>query len=149
MLYALEYSIGRMTFAPQIVMKNIKQNIHMFSDYELGVIVKTIKNHEGSYGMRMDEVKWFEFLDYIKGVLHKRNSNKTYNDMRMAKYSLRVLEMLRYDDYPEIREKHLVDMFLEENGIEILDYKYDHRMIEDIILDTKNLINAMEVKYSE
>lgn len=70
LLYALRYAIGRMTFAPTIVMDNIKANIDLFTESDIELIIRDIKDKEiYGYGMECDKKQWLGFIDYLSKEL--------------------------------------------------------------------------------
>ena len=66
LMFAMRYAIGRQTFAPTIVMENIKYNIHLLSSNEIGMMVRDINDHIGSYGMEPDRKQWMNFKEYLE-----------------------------------------------------------------------------------
>lgn len=73
LFYALRYSLGRQTFAPTIVIENIKHNINGFSIHDLETIKKEVLNQEKfGYGMECDKNKWIGFVEYLTQELKKR-----------------------------------------------------------------------------
>lgn len=72
LFYALRYSIGRRTFAPMTVITNIKRNINKFSETDLQLILKEIKEHD-NYGMECDAREWFDLVNYVNKQLEELN----------------------------------------------------------------------------
>lgn len=62
--FAMRYSMGRMTFAPSIVMDLIGSNLHLLSEDEIGMLVSDIEDArnlgEGAY-----REKWLEFKNTL------------------------------------------------------------------------------------
>jgi len=62
--FALRYAMGRMTFAPSIVMDLVRSNLHLLSEDEIGLLVSDIEDArnlgEGSYRDR-----WLEFKNTL------------------------------------------------------------------------------------
>lgn len=76
LFYALEYSLGRQTFAPITVMNNITKNINEFLDWELENMVRRIKSHEelhGNLGSESDKKDWYDFVDYLNRKVGKKD----------------------------------------------------------------------------
>ena len=72
LFYALEYSLGRRTFAPVTVMSNVQSNIDEFEDWELENMIKRIDSHEqlhGNLGSESDKKDWYDFKDYLNRKL--------------------------------------------------------------------------------
>ena len=75
LFYALEYSLGRQTFAPLTTMGNIKENIEEFTDWELENIIHRIESHEqlhGNLGSESDKQDWYDFSNYINQQIYYR-----------------------------------------------------------------------------
>ena len=71
LFYALRYALGRQTFAPSIVIDNIKANIDLFNINDIDLIIKEIEVHEKygtSYGMDCDKKKWMGFIEYLNDI---------------------------------------------------------------------------------
>lgn len=66
LFYAMRYAIGRQTFAPTVVIENIKHNIELFNSNDLQMLIRDIEGHIGSYGMECDERNWMGFKEYLK-----------------------------------------------------------------------------------
>lgn len=75
LIYAFRYSLGRMTFAPIIVVDNIKANIDKISTGDIELYIREIKECS-NYGMDCDKDLWTNFLEYLKLELHKRKEVK-------------------------------------------------------------------------
>ncbi len=71
LVYAMRYALGRMTFAPMTVVKNIKRNIDFFTPYQIEMLIKDIEEQKdfGGYGMECDKKVWMDFKDYLKNKL--------------------------------------------------------------------------------
>lgn len=66
LIFAMRYALGRMTFAPSIVIKNIKNNIDKFTEKDIKILIKDIENV--SYfelGMDHDIKAWVDFKRYL------------------------------------------------------------------------------------
>lgn len=72
LLYALRYAIGRMTFAPTVVIDNIKANIDLFSVDDIELIIRDIKDKEIYYGMDCDKKQWLGFVEYLECEIKER-----------------------------------------------------------------------------
>jgi hypothetical protein len=73
LFYAFRYSLGRMTFAPIIVMENIKANIDNISTDDIKVYIKEIKERENfGYGMECDKRDWLNFVSYLEDEIKRR-----------------------------------------------------------------------------
>ncbi len=69
LLYALRYALGRQTFAPTVVIENIKANIHLFSKQDIKIIIKEIKEQEKyGYGMACDKDTWMGFISFLNSL---------------------------------------------------------------------------------
>ena len=67
LIYAMRYALGRMTFAPTMVIDNIKYNIDLFSADSLRQIIKDIDEQASfGYGMDCDEETWMNFKEYLE-----------------------------------------------------------------------------------
>ena len=77
LIYALRYALGRTTYAPSVVIENIRHNIDKLNDFTLEIMAKEISEHGKlySYGDRCDEDTWLEFLDYLTKSLEMRKNN--------------------------------------------------------------------------
>ena len=66
--YAFRYALGRMTLAPSEVSDAIKENIKLFTDYELNLIIKEIydADDEGRIGMNIDRETWYDLVGFIE-----------------------------------------------------------------------------------
>lgn len=71
LFFAFRYALGRMTYAPDTVMDNIKANIKDISTGDIETYIKEIKECE-NYGMDMDKKHWLNFNDYLENELKKR-----------------------------------------------------------------------------
>lgn len=65
---AIRYALPRMTFAPSIIIENIKENIDKFDADEILSIIKEIEDHNKTFGWdgKCDENTWLGFLSYLK-----------------------------------------------------------------------------------
>ncbi len=72
LIFAMRYALGRMTFAPTIVIENIKSNILNFTQNEIDIMIKDIEYQAGfGYGHKCDEELWLDFADYLKGAVYE------------------------------------------------------------------------------
>lgn len=83
LLYALNYSLGRMTFAPTTVMDNIKTNIKLISKDDITMFLAQINNCY-NYGMECDKNEWLSFKDYIQKQLDYNNNEIQLSDLVKA-----------------------------------------------------------------
>ena len=68
----MRYALGRMTFAPTIVIENIKSNILNFTSNEIDIMIKDIEYQAGfGYGHECDEELWLVFANYLRGFIHE------------------------------------------------------------------------------
>lgn len=83
LLYALRYAIGRQTFAPTVVMDNIKANIDLFTENDVELIIRDIKDKEiYGYGVECDKQNWLRFKEYLDNVIKMRIDNGGLNNER-------------------------------------------------------------------
>lgn len=75
LFFAFRYSLGRKSYAPQIVIDNIKGNIDDIKTEEISSYIKEISECE-DYGMDMDEDEWFAFKEYLEREFNKRKKDK-------------------------------------------------------------------------
>lgn len=69
LFYAFRYALGRASFAPSVVMDNIKANIDDLSIGDVKAYIKEIGECK-HLGMDMDESEWLRFKDYLEDVLN-------------------------------------------------------------------------------
>lgn len=74
LVFALRYSIGRKTYAPSLVIEEIKSNINNVSNNSIEVMIDDIEGHFGSYGDEVDKDNWESFSKYLKNILSKRSN---------------------------------------------------------------------------
>lgn len=74
LLYALRYSLGRMTFAPTTVIDNILSNLNLLTDNDINIIIKEIEN-QSEYGMECDKVTWMNFINSLRSEIVNRKNN--------------------------------------------------------------------------
>lgn len=66
LIFAMRYALGRMTFAPTIVIENIKNNIRSFTQNDIKLLIRDIEQQEPfGYGMKCDEETWMNFKQYL------------------------------------------------------------------------------------
>lgn len=70
-IFAFRYSIGRMTFAPTIVVDNVKNNIDKITKEDMELMVREI-NEAKQLGMRCDVAVWTSFKEYLEKEIQKR-----------------------------------------------------------------------------
>ena len=67
LFYALRYALGRQTFAPTVVIENIKENIDLFDTNDFKIIIREILQQDTDrLGMECDIDKWMGFIKYLK-----------------------------------------------------------------------------------
>ena len=72
LIFAMRYALGRMTFAPTIVIENIKSNMLNFTPNEIDIMIKDIEYQAGfGYGHECDEELWLAFASYLRGFIHE------------------------------------------------------------------------------
>ena len=72
LIFAMRYALGRMTFAPTIVIENIKSNMLNFTPNEIDIMIKDIEYQAGfGYGHECDEELWLDFANYLRGFAHE------------------------------------------------------------------------------
>lgn len=74
LVYALRYSMGRQTFAPTIVIENIKENIDLFSVAVVEMMIREIKEKE-VYGAECDKQQWLGFIKYLEEEIKDKELN--------------------------------------------------------------------------
>lgn len=77
LFYALEYAMGRRTFAPTTVMKAITDNLKLFENWEIEQIIHRIYSHEqlhGDLGSDSDKADWYEFINFLNRQLCYRQT---------------------------------------------------------------------------
>lgn len=72
LIYALRYSLGRMSYAPSVVSDAIKDNIENISSGDIKLYIREICDCE-DYGMEFDKEHWLKFAKYLEGVLEDRD----------------------------------------------------------------------------
>lgn len=75
LVFAMRYAIGRQTFAPTIVIENIKFNIDKFKKWQIDSMIDEIKSQH-NYGMDCDEQTWNDFLKYLQNLELEQNNDK-------------------------------------------------------------------------
>lgn len=71
LFFSFRYALGRMTYAPSVVIDNIKNNIEKIPDSEIKLYIKEIDEF-GNYGMECDIKTWSNFSNFLKNELKKR-----------------------------------------------------------------------------
>jgi hypothetical protein len=71
LFFAFRYALGRMSFAPRIVIDNIKWNIGNISNFDIENYIYEIKEC-ADYGQECDEYDWLNFVEYLEQELHRR-----------------------------------------------------------------------------
>ena len=76
LIYAMRYSLGRMTYSGTVVIDNIKKNIDLFTINDLELLLRDIVEQEsfGGYGMDCDKNTWMGFKGYLEEIIEKRES---------------------------------------------------------------------------
>ena len=71
LVYAMRYALGRMSYAPMIVVENIKRNIDFFTPHQIELLIKDIEELKnfGGYGTEYNKIVWAEFSDYLETKL--------------------------------------------------------------------------------
>lgn len=70
--FALRYSIGRKTYAPSLVIEEIKENINIINSSTIDVMISDVRGHIGSYGDESDKANWESFADYLELIVKGR-----------------------------------------------------------------------------
>lgn len=78
LIYAFRYAMGRRTFAPLIVVENIKANIDKFHWRDLQAMAKEIEDTGKmmSLGDSGDTLHWREFKEYLENLVKERRGRK-------------------------------------------------------------------------
>lgn len=76
LFFSFRYALGRMTYAPSVVIDNIKFNIDNIPNNEIEMYIKEIDDFD-NYGMKCDIDTWINFSNYLKNELKNRTQNKT------------------------------------------------------------------------
>lgn len=65
--FAMRYALGRQTFAPSMVIENIKHNIELFNSQDMKMLIRDI-DYQASfgYGMQCDTDTWMNFKAYLE-----------------------------------------------------------------------------------
>lgn len=77
LFYALRYAMGRQTFAPTVVINNIKDNISKFNQHDIESLIREIEEKD-YYGADIDKINWINFIKYLKqylGIIHNPIAN--------------------------------------------------------------------------
>lgn len=77
LLFSLKYALGRMTYAPSVVIDNIKFNIDNITTNDIMLYIREIEEVE-YFGTQSDKNTWFNFLNYLKNELEKRKQKKQH-----------------------------------------------------------------------
>lgn len=80
LIFAFRYSLGRCSYAPDMIIQNIKDNINNISTNDIKLYIKEI-NECQNYGMHMDEQSWMDFKNYLELELKKRENNDIVNTL--------------------------------------------------------------------
>jgi hypothetical protein len=72
LFFAFKYLIGKSSYAPDIIIKNIKNNINNINTNYIELYIKEINEYQ-KYGMHTDEQSWLNFKDDLESELEKRN----------------------------------------------------------------------------
>lgn len=75
LVFAMRYALGRQTFAPTIVMDNIRHNINLLSKENILMLIKDIDEQKdfGGYGMECDEKNWMYFKQFLIDIVAERD----------------------------------------------------------------------------
>lgn len=74
LIFGMRYALGRQTFAPTIVIENIKHNIDKIDNNIIDIMIRDIEGHPGSLGMDCDVRKWMAFKKYLENIKVGRQS---------------------------------------------------------------------------
>ena len=72
LIYAFRYSLSRMTGAVDDAQEEILENIDLFKDWEIDLLIKEIDECE-YYGMECDKASWMNFKE---DLVNERNSRR-------------------------------------------------------------------------
>ena len=71
LLFAFRYALGRMSYAPGMVIDSIKENIENISSNDIEQYIREIEGCN-DYGMAFDKTTWLNFCEYLKHELRLR-----------------------------------------------------------------------------
>lgn len=71
LFFAFRYALGRMSYAPNVVMDNMRANLSKLSIGDLKAYIREISECE-SYGMSMDEREWLSFKKELETEVKRR-----------------------------------------------------------------------------
>lgn len=75
LFFSFRYALGRMSYAPSVVIDNIKCNLDKLPNNEIECYIKEIDEFE-NYGMDCDIKTWTNFSAFLKNELKDRNSKQ-------------------------------------------------------------------------
>lgn len=74
LLFAFRYALGRMSYAPGMVMNAIKDNIENISSNDIRQYIAEIEECS-ECGMTFDKTAWLNFGEYLNSELRLRNES--------------------------------------------------------------------------
>lgn len=75
LIYAFRYALSRETYAPMLVVGEIKKNITAVSTSDISLYIKEINEYD-NLGVSYDREYWLSFLSYLEDVVANRCDSK-------------------------------------------------------------------------